>query len=134
MLDYLSGFKKLRHTKLSTWTVDDADRIEVGSPGKTTLRAERNSGEWTLPEGKKFSKPVDSYVEAIFQLEIQDFEADRFGAPRYRIHARSRSGDSLLIEVDDQLNARTSDRPGAFFKLHPGAERILSSGFGSNRR
>ena len=134
MHDYLGDFKKLRHTKLSTWTSDDADRIEIIRPGKSSLKAERNSGEWTQPGGRRFAQPVDSQIEAIFQLEIAAFEADGFGRGRYKIVAQSRSGEQLVLEVDEELRARASDRPGAVFKLHTGAEKVLSSSFGSSRR
>lgn len=129
MLDYLSEFKKLRHTKLSTWSVDDADRIEISVPGKPKLLAERNSGEWTLPGGKPLRRPIDAYLDGIFHLEIESFEAARFGSTLYRIEALSRSGEKLVLEVDGSLQARASDRPGALFKLHKGALRILSAGF-----
>ncbi|NDD90687.1 hypothetical protein EBZ37_01160, partial [bacterium] len=56
MLELITGFHRIRHQRLITWTLDDADRVNLkwfGADGKLTTQwsAERYSGDWARPQG-----------------------------------------------------------------------------------
>ena len=134
MLEYLSEYKKLRHHKLMTWKLDEADRVRLQwHLGSAPLRilAERSTGEWvkvdpSKPRGKKLSPAALRALEAIPQLEIENFDLTLpLGRPWLTVEWKSRKDQTLTLEIDSELKARASDRPGAVFQLHSEAKKIL---------
>jgi len=141
MLEYLSGFKKIRHHKLISWELDDMDQWSVKlaepSASKPSLSAERNSGDWKIKTalnpalGRKLTARLNSWLEMLAHLEIETFEAagtvNAPAKPWMTIEWRDRKSQILKIEVDSSLRARISNRPGAIFALNPGARTALLS-------
>ena len=135
MLGMVEAFERTRYRKLFTWTLDDADRVtirwsggQLGARKAENWSGERQTGDWAKSGGKAFSKSPDPQLEAVAHLQIDQFELapETFSAPAVAIEWVDRNDHRLLIEVDANLMARSSDRPGTVFRLHPGAREILT--------
>ncbi|MBU6375317.1 MAG: hypothetical protein KGQ59_04935 [Bdellovibrionales bacterium] len=142
MLRLITGFDRIRHRRLATWTLDDADRTQIkwftpqGKPA-SSWSAERQSGDWAKPGGSAarpkmipFKKSPDKALEGIAHLQIERFDLPKesFQQPWVIIEWLDRKDHRLVIEVDHDLRAKTSDRPEAVFQLYDGARAILSTG------
>ena len=132
MLQMMASFQKTRHQRLLTWTLDDADRVTIrwSSPA-ASWAAERSTGEWTRPGTRgagRFSRPPGDALEALAHLQVASFDLpnEDFGKPTVTLEWLDRNDRRLFVEVDSRLRARSSDRPGAIFQLHPGAAGVLS--------
>ena len=134
MLEYLSEYKKLRHHKLMTWKLDDADRVRfqwhLGSP-PLQIKFERNTGEWIRTDStalrQRLSPEALQTLEGLPHLEIEKFDLNvPFGRPWLTVEWKSRKDQTLTLEIDSELKARASDRPGAVFQLHPDAKKTLA--------
>ncbi len=128
MLEHIRDFRTLRHHKLMTWTLDDADRIEIrwsDSKGSRQLQAERISAEWAVPGGARLSDPAQIQIERLSMLEIAQFEEAGFDRPWVTVIWKNRHNEELRIEIDSLLRARSSGRPGAIFRLPEEARATL---------
>ncbi|MFN7685830.1 MAG: hypothetical protein ACK5QT_10520 [Oligoflexia bacterium] len=134
MLEYVTDFRKLRHSKLMLKTIDEVDRVEIRwqtSPPQL-LRAERDSGHWVgrLPRRVApgvLAPKIQSAIESLPQLEIAEFDlpASAFKKAWLSISWMDRHDAQVLIEIDTDLLARASDRPGSTFRLHESARALL---------
>ncbi len=133
MLALMPGFQKTRHQKLLTWALDDADRVKIRwTRPQSSWTVERHSGAWAAAAGrvgtKAFGTAADTALEAIAHLQIEQFDlpASSFSLPEISIEWLDRNENRLVVEIDAELRARTSDRPGSVFRLHAGARALLA--------
>jgi hypothetical protein len=137
MISMMPAFQKTRHQKLMTWALDDADRVNIRwMRPKTAWAAERSSGAWAPVGGttntRGFGAAAEAALEAIAHLQIEQFDlsTSSFTRPEITIEWLDRKENKLVVEIDSELRARSSDRPGSIFLLHSGARRLLApSGF-----
>jgi hypothetical protein len=132
MLDMMPAFQRTRLQKLFTWSLDDADRISIRwTTPKALWSAERSTGGWaaTGSNGRRLlGDAADGALDALSHLQIEKFDLPdaSFGKPDLTIEWMDRAEHRLLIEIDDQLRVRSSDRPNTIFQLFQGARETLS--------
>ncbi len=145
MLGMASDFERTRHRRLLTWQLDDADRVRlrwpssIASAPEKEWSVERHSGDWIRLESTSLSQTTkktlprspESELEALAHLQIAQFDLklDEFGKPILELEWKDRKEHELVIQIDQQLRAKVSDRPATLFRLHPEARKILSPSY-----
>ena len=138
MLSRLDEFSALRARVILPFESDDVDVLEIKSPAQK-LHAVREGSDWNDARGRRLEKEIEALLDGLTHLrakKIIDSEDSGTAAIQTRLEksplfearfTNRKNTVSVLKAVrnSDQWYARSSDRPGVLFELHPESAKLL---------
>lgn len=140
--DFYKSIHDLRRRDIFTRSLDNVDRIELGSGAEKIVLNKRDAIEWYLDEPVNLeadAEVIAGMIQAFQNLRISRFVEDEpkkpedwgFASPSYRIALRNSSGEIFAIETGEYAGTETyyrqEGKPAIHAILNTDLEKLKKS-------